>query len=120
MNKMEDTLLIFTDSSEESTNRPVTRGLQETVQHAAAHASAVAVSTLQENMVHFMTCLDTLLRASPKEVGGLSIEEVEIQVQIDAKGNVGIASFIGAETSTQGGLKFVLRKKIPPSTKPDR
>jgi len=109
---MEDTLLIFTDSDPESEDHPTTRGLKETVEHAASRASAVAVATLQENMVRFLTGLDAILNASPKEVGGLALDEVEINVQIDGKGNVGINGFVGAEAATQGGMKFVLRKKL--------
>ena len=54
---MEDRLLIFTDSTPESEDRPATRGLKDAVEHAASRASAVAVTTLQENMVRFLTGL---------------------------------------------------------------
>ena len=110
---MEDTLIIFTDHASETEDRPATRGLKDAVEQVASRASAVAVATLQENMVRFLTGLDAILNASPKEVGGLTLDEVEINVQIDGKGNIGINGIVGAEAATQGGMKFVLRKKLP-------
>ena len=77
-----------------------------------AKVSEVAVSTLQENMRFFLSNLDTIISASPKDVGGLVLDEVEICAQIDGRGNVGISGIAGAEVSAQGGIKFVLRKKV--------
>ncbi len=106
-----DTLFIFTDTQPEPSG-PVMRGLKETLQQATTKAQAVAVTTLQDNMCRFLNSLDAILKASPKEVGGLTLDEVEIHVQIDGKGNVGIQGIVGAESTTQAGIKFVLRKKV--------
>jgi hypothetical protein len=88
-----------------------TRGLGRALRDAAGNASEVAVATLQENMRRFLTALDTIMSASPDQIGGLSLEQVEIQLQVDASGNVGISAIAGAEFSTQGGIKLVLRKR---------
>ena len=71
-----------------------------------------AVSTIQENMRGFLQGLDEIISASPTAVGGLTLDEIEIHAQIDGKGNVGISGIVGAEIAMQGGIKFVLRKKI--------
>ena len=107
-----DHILIFA-GGETAVSAPDTRrGLGGAMKTATAKASEVAVSTLQENMRLFLESLDTIISASPKDVGGLVLDEVEICAQIDSKGNVGISSIAGAEVSAQGGIKFVLRKKV--------
>lgn len=112
MSDKADYILIFT-ASEEVVSPPETRrGLGQAMKSAAAKASEVAVDTLQENMCRFLSSLDVIISASPKNVGGLMLDEVEIYAQIDSKGNVGIAGTMGVEFAAQGGIKFVLRKKI--------
>jgi hypothetical protein len=85
--------------------------LGDAVKLATARAVEVPVATLQESMRRFMSSLDTIISASPKGIGGLTLDEVEVHVQIDAKGNVGISFVAGAEFAVQGGITFVLRKK---------
>jgi hypothetical protein len=109
---MDEYLLVFTDSGQDEEEQPITRGLKDRLKPATEKASAVAVKTLQENMCRFLASLDTVLKTSPKEVAGMTLEEVEIQVQVDGKGNVGIAGIFGSEISAQGGIKFILRKKL--------
>jgi hypothetical protein len=91
-----DRILIFTGGD---VSPEVRRGLGSALKNAAAQASEVAVSTLQENLRRFLSSLDTILSNSPKEVGGLALDEVEIHVQIDSKGNVGISALAGAEVA---------------------
>ena len=112
MNDKADHILIFTGGEVAAPPPDVRRGLDGAMKTAAAKASEVAVSTLQENMRLFLESLDTIISASPKDVGGLVLDEVEICAQIDSKGNVGIYGIAGAEVSAQGGIKFVLRKKV--------
>ncbi len=107
-----DSILIFTSGEAAIPPQEVRRGLGEAMKSAAAKTSEVAVSTLQENMRRFLSSLDVVISASPKNVGGLVLDEVEIQAQIDSKGNVGISGIAGAEFAMQGGIKFVLRKKM--------
>ena len=112
MSDNKDHILIFTGGEATTSPPEVRRGLGGVMKTATAKASEVAVSTLQENMRLFLECLDTIISASPKDVGGLVLDEVEICAQIDSKGNVGIYGIAGAEVSAQGGIKFVLRKKV--------
>ncbi|MEA1894509.1 MAG: hypothetical protein U9N36_04745 [Euryarchaeota archaeon] len=112
MNDKKDSILIFTGGEATTSPPDVRRGLGGAVKTTTAKASEVAVSTLQENMRLFLESLDTIISASPKDVGGLVLDEVEICAQIDSKGNIGIFSIAGAEVSAQGGIKFVLRKKV--------
>ena len=62
-------------------------------------------------MSRFINGLDTIISTSPKEVGGLSLDEIEIHANIDGEGNIGIAGIGGAKIAAQGGIKFILRKK---------
>lgn len=72
----------------------------------------IAVSTMQENMSRFLSGLDAIIGKSPVEIGDWKLDEVEIHTQIDGKGNIGISGILGAELAAQGGIKFVLRKKM--------
>ena len=112
MNDKADYILIFAGGEVAVPPPDVRRGLGNAMKTATAKASEIAVSTLQENMRRFLESLDTIISASPKDVGGLMLDEVEICAQIDSKGNVGISGIAGAEVSAQGGIKFVLRKKV--------
>jgi hypothetical protein len=111
MSDNEDSIVIF---SIEETTLPAAearRGLESALKSATTKASAVTVGILQENLCHFLSGLDTILNGSPKEVGGLTLDEVEIHAQIDGKGNVGLSGVAGFELAAQSGIKLVLRKR---------
>ena len=112
VNDKADHILIFAVAEVVAPPPDARRGLDGAMKTATAKVSEVAVSTLQENMRIFLESLDTIISASPKDVGGLVLDEVEICAQIDSKGNVGIYGIAGAEVSAQGSIKFVLRKKV--------
>ena len=105
-----DAMLIFGAVESMESSGEAQRGLGDLVKDKALRASKVGVDTLQENMRIFLSQVDTVMSTSPKEIGGLRLEEIEIHAQIDGKGNVGLASLGGAEVALQGGIKFVLRK----------
>ncbi len=107
-----NSILIFTSIEKETSSWGEERGIDDTIKRAAAKVSEVTVNTLKDNFSDFLSNLDIILSASPKEVGGLILDEVEIHTQIDSKGNVGITGIAGVELTTQGGIKFVLRKKV--------
>lgn len=107
----QEKILVFGVSELETPSGEVRRGLSDLIKGAASKASEVAVSTLQENMQRFLSQVDAILTTSPKEIGGLALDEVEIHAQIDSNGNIGITSALSAEIALQGGIKFVLRKK---------
>jgi hypothetical protein len=88
------------------------RGIHDIAAKAADRGVKIALGTLQNNMRHFLEALDSIVTGSPREVGGLALEEIEVHAQIDGKGNVGIAGWLGAEAALQGGVKFVLRKRL--------
>ncbi|MHB1024382.1 MAG: Pepco domain-containing protein [Desulfobacteria bacterium] len=112
MSDNNDSIIIFTGGELAAPSAGVRRGLRNGIEATATKASGIAVSTLQENMRRFLSSLDTIIGSSPKDVGGLTLDEVEIHVQIDGKGNVGISGIVEAEFAAQGGIKFVLRKKV--------
>jgi hypothetical protein len=106
-----DYMLIFTDGEPAVLASDGRRGLGDALKNAAAKTSEVTISTLQANMCRFLSSLDIIISTSPKEVGGLTLEEVEIHAQIDSKGNIGISAIAGGEVAAHGGIKLVLRKK---------
>lgn len=87
------------------------RGVHDVVEKIRGSGVKTALSTIQNNMCGFLESLDKIIAASPQDVGGLALDEIEVHAQIDGKGNVGIAGLLSAEVATQGGIKFVLRKK---------
>jgi hypothetical protein len=112
VNDNADYILIFTGDEKAVSAPSIRRGFGDVMKSATAKATEVTVSTLQENMRRFLSNLDAIISAAPKDVGGLALDEVEIHAQIDGKGNVGISSIAGVEFAAQGGIKFVLRKKV--------
>ncbi len=69
-------------------------------------STLVALDTLKQNMKGFLENLGTIISTSPQKMGQLSLDEIEISAQIDAKGNIGFV-----EAGIQSGIKFILRKK---------
>ncbi len=108
----EGTMLVFGIEKEEEPSGEARRGIGRFAKDVSHKVSKVTVSTLQKNMQRFLQNVDFILTTSPKEIGGLTLDEVEIHAQIDSKGSMGLASFVGAEVALQGGIKFVLRKKV--------
>lgn len=112
MTKNTESIMIFTSDESVIPPHEISRGLSDVMKSIGAKTSEVAVSTLQENMSSFLENLDIVISASPKDIGGLILDEIEIFAQIDSKGNVGISGIAGMELATQSGIKFVLRKKV--------
>jgi hypothetical protein len=110
----EEKKYIYIFSADEPAAPPVARrrGVREVLEQAKERGVKTAVSTIQQNMSGFLQALDEIISASPKNIGGLMLDEVEIHAQIDGKGNVGISGIVGAEFAVQSGIKFVLRKKM--------
>lgn len=106
-----DAILIFGGGPSGFPVEGVRRGLRERLETGAGEASRVAVAAIQEKMRRFLASLDAILTASPQQVGGLTLDEIEISAQIDGKGNVGLWGIGSTEIAAHGGLKFVLRKK---------
>ena len=105
-----ETVLIF-GAGPETPPPEVRRGLGQALKNAAGNASEVAVSTLQENMRRFLTSLDEVMSASPEEIGGMRLEEVQMHLHIDARGNIGISAIADAQLTAQGGIRLVLRRQ---------
>jgi hypothetical protein len=103
---------IFTaDGPASAPNCRSTRGIREAAEAARERGVKAAITTIQANMRGFLEGLGRIIEASPHDIGGLSLDEIEIHAQIDGKGNVGIAGLLGAEVAAQSGIKFVLRKQ---------
>jgi hypothetical protein len=108
MKNSSESILIFTnDALQASTSGEAKRG-GSSVSYKMAE---VTINNLQDNMRQFLNGIDNIISSAPKEIGGLTLDEIEIHANIDGKGNIGISGIIGAELAIQGGIKFVLRKK---------
>ncbi|MFC2155052.1 hypothetical protein ACFLRB_00995 [Acidobacteriota bacterium] len=112
MNEESDFITIFAGDEPETPSPAVTRGIGDSAKTAAAKVSRVAIAALQDNFRRFFESLNTIIGAAPEDVGGLTLDEVEIHAQVDSKSNIGIFGVASAEMSVQGGIKFVLRKKV--------
>ncbi|GEM_PF-6095431 len=115
MEKTPETILIFTNDAltGESKNEVTrSRGINNMIMNSSQKIAEVAVEEMQIKMSQFIKNLDKIMASSPKEVGGLTLDEIEIHANIDSKGNIGITGIFGAELAMQGGIKFILRKKI--------
>jgi hypothetical protein len=104
--RSKESIMIFAAAEPAATRDITRRGL------LGAKGVEIAVSTMQENISRFLDGLDAIIGKSPVEIGEWRLDEIEIHTQIDGKGNIGISGILGAELAAQGGIKFVLRKKV--------
>lgn len=112
MPEAKDYLYIFTASDPVKVpNAARRRGIRNVAEAAREQGVKTALDTIRNNMRGFLESLDKIIMTSPREVGGLALEEIEVHAQIDGKGNVGIVGLLGAEVAAQSGIKFVLRKQ---------
>jgi len=111
--KNADSIFIFAGESQVNIPYEAQRGvIENSFKKASGRITKVAVTSVQDNMRQFLTSLDNIMSSSPKEIGGLLLDEVEIHANIDGKGNIGISGIAGAEVALQGGIKFILRRKL--------
>jgi hypothetical protein len=94
----------------EAASEPV-RGLGSAARSGSTEASQVAISTLRANVKEALSGLDTVMNGAPETLGGLALDEVEVHLSVDGKGNVGLAGLLRAELAAGGGIRFVFRKK---------
>lgn len=111
MHTTTDSIVIFTGAPEHGSSPDATmRGPSTMTTTAMQAATEITVRTLKDNMSNFLRNLDIIISASPKDVGDLRLDEVEIHAQIDSNGTIGIVGLVGAAFAAHGGIKFVLRK----------
>jgi hypothetical protein len=113
MKNVTESILIFTNEPLTSSSENETkRGVKTKIKSVSSQIAYVAVNELEKNMSQFLNNLNTIISNSPKEVGGLALDEIEIHANIDSKGNISLLGILGAELVVQGGIKFVLRRKM--------
>jgi hypothetical protein len=111
MDSNDDQILIFTNYREKKVKKATRDGSRSPIKKTKEVFEAVTVDTLKNNIHLFLANLDTVITESPKDIGGLALDTVEIHAQIDGKGKIGITGIFGGEFGAQGGIKFVLKKK---------
>jgi hypothetical protein len=110
--RSKESIIIFAAAEPAATRDVTRRGPMGASRLLGAKGVEIAVSTMQENISRFLDGLDAIIGESPVEIGEWRLDEIEIHTQIDGKGNIGISGILGAELAAQGGIKFVLRKKV--------
>ena len=73
----------------------------------------IKVEVLQENMAGLMKNLATVLssaQASLEDGAQIELDQVELSVQVSAKGEVSLLG-MGTEVGTTGGIKLVFKRK---------
>jgi len=110
VDQSEESIFIFT-GDDTASGSGARRGLKQAAEAAAGKVSEVAVTTVQENMRKFLHSLSVIMSAPPEDVGGLTLDTVEVSAQIDGKGNIGMIGIGSAEMAVHGGLKLILKKK---------
>jgi hypothetical protein len=75
-------------------------------------AAKVSPDLLQANLMDFLQKMDNVIQALPAKLGELSIDSVELTVEVTAKGEVGLFGN-GGGIEGKGGLTFLLKRTNP-------
>jgi len=110
MSQETDTIFIYSAPSNDEPES-VRRGLGTALAKKAGELTEVATATLEENMHKFLKGLNNVLEKPVAGMQGFTLDTVEVSVQIDGKGNVGLWALGSAELAAHGGLKLILKKK---------
>ena len=73
----------------------------------------LAPELLQAELARFLQSVDTIVKNLPAKVGELSVDSLELSVEITAKGSIGLLG-TGGEVGGKGGLTFVLKRTEAP------
>lgn len=75
-------------------------------------STRVELSTDQvaERLSSFLNAMDGILGKLPASLGGFEIDQMELKIEISAKGQVSLLG-TGGEVGTNGGLSFTLKRK---------
>ncbi|MHC5761860.1 Pepco domain-containing protein [Nostoc sp.] len=108
---VEETILIVTsDTDNTETTIEGERGWGEVRQHLNK-AAEIPVSVLEENMNRFLQVTGRLFQQVDTQLGtqsDLRLDEVQLQVEISAKGEVKL--FAGGEASGKGVITLKLKR----------
>ncbi len=108
---VEETILILTSDTENTeTAIEGERGWGE-VRQRLNKAAEIPVSVLEENMNRFLQVTGRLFQQIDKQLGtesDLRLDEVQLQVEISAKGEVKL--FAGGEASGKGVITLKLKQ----------
>ncbi len=107
---LEETVLIVTEDTE-TTIVEGQRGWGE-VRQRLNRAIEIPVSALEQNMNRFLQVTGRLFQQVDQQVGAqsdLQLDEVELQVEISAKGEVKL--FAGGEASGKGVIKMKFKRQ---------
>lgn len=80
---------------------PITRG--------GLQSKNLKVEELADGMQRFVKQLDSVLSRAQKESGEYKLKQIEVFVQIGAKGGISLLG-VGGEASASGGIKLVFSR----------
>jgi hypothetical protein len=109
----EETILIVTSDTEntEANTSEGERGGWGKVRQHLNKAAEIPVSVLEQNMNHFLQVTGRLFQQVDEQVGSqsdLRLDEVKLQVEISAKGEVKL--FAGGEASGKGVITLTFKR----------
>ena len=72
--------------------------------------SGVAIETLQARITAFLDAMQTLIDKAPEPQNGFALDQIQVAVEISAKGQLSILG-TGGELAGKGGLTFTFKRK---------
>jgi hypothetical protein len=85
------------------------RGFTDEVQKFFARRVELSADDVARQLKNFLDTMDTVLTKLPAKLGGFTLKEMELSVEISATGKVSLLG-TGGEMGTTGGLKFTLKR----------
>jgi hypothetical protein len=86
-------------------------GMRDTVLSYAE----IPTDKLNDQLLGFMDKVGSMVEKLPGNLGEFALDEIELSLEITAKGEVGFLG-TGGGIEGSGGIKITLRRKVPKST----
>lgn len=86
------------------------RGRFDDLKRYFAARVELSADQIAERLSNFLKTMDEVLAKLPDTMGGFEIDQMELKVEISAKGQVSLLG-TGGEVGSTGGLSFTLKRK---------
>lgn len=74
----------------------------------------LSAAQLGENLTTFLGSMETVVKAIPNSLGGMSVSSIELKAEITATGKISLVG-TGGELSGTGGITITLTSAKPPN-----
>jgi hypothetical protein len=85
------------------------RGLFKRSQEIRYARVKISAEEIGSRLKEFFSTVETTLKELPPSIGGLSLDQVTVAVEISAKGTVSLLG-TGGEVAGKGGMTFTLKR----------